>query len=45
MAQSIGIATESLVRTLSDFKAEHLVEIETGKVIVLNEAKLRALPY
>jgi DNA-binding response OmpR family regulator len=45
MAQSIGIATESLIRTLGDFKEEKLIEIQTGKVLIINEKKLRALPY
>lgn len=45
MAQSIGIATESLIRTLGDFKDEKLIDIQTGKVIILDERKLRNLPY
>jgi CRP/FNR family cyclic AMP-dependent transcriptional regulator len=45
MAQSIGIATESLVRTLSDFKEEKLIEIGIGRVIILDEKRLRNLPY
>lgn len=45
MAQSAGIATESLIRTLSDFKAEKLIDIQSGKVIITNEKKLRNLPY
>jgi CRP-like cAMP-binding protein/DNA-binding NarL/FixJ family response regulator len=45
MAQSIGIATESLIRTLGDFKDEKLLDIQTGKVIITDEKKLRALRY
>lgn len=45
MAQSIGIATESLVRTLGDFKDEKLVDVQTGKVTILKEKTLRALPF
>jgi len=45
MAQSIGIATESLVRTLSDFKDEGLVDVLPGKIIIVNEKQLRGLPY
>ncbi|WP_207492407.1 response regulator [Aridibaculum aurantiacum] len=41
MAQAIGIATESLIRTLGDFKDEKLIDIQTGKIQVLNEKKLR----
>jgi CRP-like cAMP-binding protein len=44
MAHSIGIATESLIRTLGDFKDEKLIDIQTGKVIILDEKKLRNLP-
>lgn len=44
-AQSIGIATESLIRTLADFKKEGLIDMQAGKIIVLNESKLRNLPY
>ncbi|MEP7318353.1 MAG: response regulator [Panacibacter sp.] len=45
MAQSVGIATESLIRTLGDFKDEKLIDIQNGKVIITDEKKLRNLPY
>ncbi len=45
IAQSIGVATESLIRTLSDFKEEGLIEIESSKIIILDEKKLASLPY
>lgn len=45
MAQTVGIATESLIRTLGDFKDEKLIDIQTGKVIILDEKKLRNLPF
>ncbi|MDB5232417.1 MAG: response regulator [Chitinophagaceae bacterium] len=45
MAQSIGVATESLIRTLGDFKDEKLIDIQAGKVIIINENKLRNLRY
>ena len=45
MAQSIGVATESLIRTLGDFKDEKLVEIKAGKLIVIDAKKLADLPY
>ncbi|HXB46095.1 MAG TPA: response regulator [Puia sp.] len=45
LAQAVGVATESLIRTLADFKAEKLVNIQPGKIIILNEQKLRDLPY
>ena len=40
MASMAGTATESLVRTLSDFKNERLIDIKEGQVIILNEKKL-----
>jgi CRP-like cAMP-binding protein len=43
LAQVVGTATESLIRTLSDFKQEKLIEISNGKIIVLNEEKLKNL--
>lgn len=45
LAQATGIATESLIRTLSDFKSEKLIDIQGSTVVVLNEEKLRSLPY
>jgi CRP-like cAMP-binding protein len=45
MAQSIGVATESLIRTLGDFKDEKLIDIQLGKMNIINEEKLRNLPY
>lgn len=45
MASAAGVATESLIRTLGDFKAEKLIDIRNGKVVILNEKKLRDLPY
>jgi CRP/FNR family cyclic AMP-dependent transcriptional regulator len=44
MAQAIGVATESFIRTLADFKEEKLVEIREGQIFILNESKLRNLP-
>jgi CheY-like chemotaxis protein/CRP-like cAMP-binding protein len=45
IAQYIGTATESLIRTLSDFKEEKLIEIKSGKIIVTDIEKLRHLLY
>ena len=45
IAQYIGTATESLIRTLSDFKAEKLIEIREGKIIIPDTSKLRNLLY
>jgi CRP/FNR family cyclic AMP-dependent transcriptional regulator len=43
LAQYIGTATESLIRTLSDFKGEKLIEIREGKIAIINEARLRTM--
>jgi CRP-like cAMP-binding protein/CheY-like chemotaxis protein len=45
IAQYVGTATESLIRTLSDFKAEKLLEIKDGKIIIANTDKLKNLLY
>ncbi len=43
LANIAGTATESLIRTLSDFKAEKLVEIKGSHITLLNEKKLASL--
>ncbi len=43
LAQVVGTATESLIRTLSDFKGEKLIEIKDGKITLLDEARLKNL--
>lgn len=40
LAHIAGTTTESLIRTLSDFKSEKLIEAEAGSVKILNEKKL-----
>lgn len=40
LANIAGTATESLIRTLSDFKTEKLIEINGSKITVLDEKKL-----
>jgi CRP-like cAMP-binding protein len=44
-AQYVGTATESLIRTLSDFKSEKLIEIKEGKIIITNLDKLQNLIF
>jgi CRP/FNR family transcriptional regulator, polysaccharide utilization system transcription regulator len=44
LAQMIGTAKETLIRTLSDFKEEGLIRIEDNAITVLNKDKLRHLP-
>jgi CheY-like chemotaxis protein/CRP-like cAMP-binding protein len=45
IAQYVGTATESLIRTLSDFKSEKLIEIKDGKIRILHPEKLNNLLY
>jgi len=43
MAAIAGTATESLTRTLSDFKLEKLIDIKDSAVLILNKEKLVSL--
>ncbi len=43
LANIAGTATESLIRTLSDFKSENLIEIKDGNIIIINEKKLEKM--
>lgn len=45
IAQYVGTATESLIRTLSDFKSEGLIEIKSGKISIINLGMLKNLLY
>jgi DNA-binding response OmpR family regulator len=45
IAHYVGTATESLIRTLSDFKSEKLIEIKEGKINISNVEKLKNLLY
>ena len=38
-----GTATESVIRTLGDFKNEKLIEINDRSITILNEKKLESL--
>ncbi|MES2519947.1 MAG: response regulator [Bacteroidota bacterium] len=40
LASVVGTATESLIRTLSDFKADHLIEINGSEIKIVDERKL-----
>ena len=43
LASIAGTATESLIRTLSDFRNEKLIEINSGNIKILNQKKLENL--
>lgn len=43
LANIAATATESLIRTLSDFRSEKLIDIKNGDIIVLNEKKLEQM--
>ena len=43
LASIAGTATESLIRTLSDFKNENLIAINDGRITILNAKKLENL--
>ncbi|MGB0523567.1 MAG: response regulator [Flammeovirgaceae bacterium] len=43
LANIVGTATESLIRTLSDFKDEGLVSINGGEITILDEVKLKRM--
>ena len=45
IAHYIGTTTESLIRRLSDFKAEKQIEIKEGKILISNICKLKNLLY
>ncbi len=43
LATIAGTATESLIRTLSDFRSEKLIDIINGSILIINEKKLAGL--
>ncbi|MEI6020711.1 MAG: response regulator [Bacteroidota bacterium] len=43
LANIVGTATESLIRTLSDFKEEKLIEIKGSNITIMNLEKLKKL--
>jgi CRP-like cAMP-binding protein/DNA-binding NarL/FixJ family response regulator len=43
LAALAGTATESLIRTLTAFKAEHLIDIKDGRITILNYSKLERM--
>ena len=45
LAQYVGTATESLIRTLSDFKSEKLISIKSGNILIDEPEKLKNLLF
>ena len=43
LAAIAGTATESLIRTLGEFRHEKLIEISEGYITIVNEAKLKTM--
>jgi CRP/FNR family transcriptional regulator, cyclic AMP receptor protein len=43
LATIAGTATESLIRTLSDFRSEKLIDIQDGSIVILHQKKLEVL--
>jgi CRP/FNR family transcriptional regulator, cyclic AMP receptor protein len=43
LATIAGTATESLIRTLSDFRTEKLIDINNGVIVIINQKKLEYL--
>lgn len=43
LATIAGTATESLIRTLSDFKSEKLIDIKDGYITIVNDKKLEGM--
>jgi CRP/FNR family transcriptional regulator, cyclic AMP receptor protein len=43
LATIAGTATESLIRTLSDFRSEKLIDIKDGSIAIINQKKLENL--
>jgi CRP-like cAMP-binding protein len=43
LATIAGTATESLIRTLSDFRSEKLIDINEGRINIVNKKKLESL--
>lgn len=43
LANIVGTSTESLIRTISDFKDEKLVEVREGKIFLVNDKRLKEM--
>jgi len=45
LASIVGTATETVIRTLSDFKEEQLIEVKGSQITIINEEKLANLKF
>ncbi len=45
LAAMVGTAKETVIRTLSEFKNEGLIEVVSGKIFIRKEDKLKRMPY
>ena len=45
LASIVGTATESVIRTLSSFKEDGMIEIKGSKISIIDEKKLKSLKY
>ena len=43
LANTVGIAKETLIRTLKDFKEEHLIELHPKSIKILDKRKLQSI--
>ena len=43
LATIAGTATESVIRTLSDFRSEKLIDMKDGNIMIINQKKLEYL--
>ena len=43
IAGIVGASTESLIRTLSDFKKERLIDMAEGKILIVNKQRLQKM--
>ncbi|WP_161888271.1 response regulator [Pontibacter russatus] len=43
IAGIVGASTESLIRTLSDFKKERLIDMADGKILIVNKQRLQKM--
>ena len=45
LAQIVGTAKESVIRTLAEFKKDGYIDIQRSKIIILQKSKLQHMPY